>query len=560
VVDDPPGATIPLFFVQVQSLERLQESLSQLAGTVGREKGFNDGLLRFKKSISALGLEGVEPGKPWGVYIRLSDDFSAWALVVLAPITDESKFLRLLTDLTFEKESQTGDLTAFRVPPLPAGLALPIPIPMFAGSHPHDTGRLSSPVPSQIPLQLPERIYARFAEGYAHILLAGDPNLLVGSKLLPAPPLFANHDGKLLTATFRIDRIPLAKRQDLTNQIRDQSMMLVSAIANETLRDFARLISAPLADFTSSLLQDGRNISLLVDLDRKTQALLLDLYLQGQKASSLEGRLAALALPSSTMAALPSEEAALGLLLHARLPEALRKALPAAVSNATRSILSDIKDPNEREKQETIFVTLGPTFAAGELDFAAALCGNENGKGPSSVAAVKIANGQELDNLMQRVANEPQNKEIRGLIDFQAEQLDGSVAHRINWHRYDNAFARANFGANPSYMVFRPDVLIVSTGYEGKQLVEQALRATRKPPPADTKSPLARLTINLQKLFQSPVVGLKTPATRPTMLTDEHPGRFRVELAGGDSLRLHVRMELSFLRFVASLIPTMIRD
>ncbi len=86
--------------------------------------------------------------------------------MVLVPVADKTRFLRLLQDLDLQEQETGGDLTLLKLPQ-----------------------QVLHPELFVAQIQLPPQVYLRLDQGYAHICLAGNPNLLSGTKLLPPEQL-----------------------------------------------------------------------------------------------------------------------------------------------------------------------------------------------------------------------------------------------------------------------------------------------------------------------------------------------------------------------------------
>jgi hypothetical protein len=516
--DDPPGAVVPLFFAQVASLDRLIEDARELAAGFGKKSVFEDILQKARKLVSTEGASGFDSGKPWSAYVRVSDRGDMATVVLLLPMRKEASFRRLLQDIGLQELSQTGDLTAYRLPREAVTQAIG---------------------PGKV--QLPEQVYVRFADDYAHICLVGDPNLLTGTRLLPAAGLFAPRRGKLLSATLRIDRLPPPWRERLLAGAKDIDK-LIPPSDQAIVRTYATAFAAKLTEYTTNLINGGRNLTLDVALNPRSDNLALDLYLQGRKDSPLAAGLAELSKTPSLFGDLALEDAVLSLFVNVRFPRELRLMLPLLVSEATRLTLRDATE-EDRRKHEPMFRVVGETFAAGELDAGMILRSRGEGNPASVLAGVKVPNGEALNRLFRDLVGEL-DKGARDLFELDAVDLGGVKAHRFRvQEQFTDSFRKVH-GDNPVYYAFRKDALLATSGAEGKQTLVRAIALKSRP------SPLALVTLNFRELILLlPVLGEDAPLARQ-QLTAEHPGRMRFELAGGDALRLHIGMELAALRFM----------
>jgi hypothetical protein len=94
------------------------------------------------------------------------------------------------------------------------------------------------------------------------------------------------------------------------------------------------------------------------------------------------------------------------------------------------------------------------------------------------------------------------------------------------------------------YYAFRADAFCYAAGANGKQVLQQALASQPQ------RAPLALISGNLKQLNELAPLQENDPALARMVFTDEQPGHFRLELNGGDALRLHASLELAVLRFV----------
>jgi hypothetical protein len=473
-----------------------------LAATVGKKEDFEDWLAGFQSTISPEGAQGLDPTKPWGCYARVGDNPNSWAVVALLPVRGEAPFRRLLRDLGLQEQGSAGGLASFKLPQRPLQSAkLPVHV------------------------QLPDLIYMRFAEDYAHICLAGDPNLIVGDRLLAPAPMFVRRD-KLLSMTLRLDRIPGAWRQQLL------------ASMNALRGQFPAL-----AGYVEDFLNGARDLSFDLGADRETERLAADLYLRATPGSRLENHLASMSATPSLFGSWPLADAAFGARVNVRLPREARDALPAAIEEATRKTLRDVQDPKERQKHERLFRTLGETFAAGELDGAVVFRTRGDGRPGSLLGGVKVPNGGALEQLA-REAIDDLDRTVRALFELDVEKLGDANVHRFNAQQYFPPDLHKAFGDNPWYYAFRPDAIFWTAGADAKQALPQALQTRPR------TSPLLLIVGDVHRLNQVMPVQPGDPALAGELLDARRPGRFRLELSGGRSLRLHVGLDLALIRFV----------
>jgi hypothetical protein len=517
--DDLPRADVPQLIAQIQSLNKLLEEGRLFAATFGKEKEFEDWLTKFKKSVSSEGLQGLDAGKPWGCYARVENTPNSWAVVVLLPMREEASFRRSLRDMGFEEQGSVGDLVPFKLPQHPV---LPAILP--------------------VRLQLPDQVYVRFAEGYAHICLAGNPTLLTGDKLLAAAPMFVQRD-KLLSVTLRLDRLPEAWRQNLLTKTKDIKN-LVPPNDNAIVRGHADKVAELFAGYVEDFLNGARNLSFDLGVNRETERLAADLYLQGAPGSRLADHLASLSATPSAFGSWSLQDAAFGARVNLRLPRELRAGLPAVVEEATRQTLRDIQDPKDRQRHEHLFHTLGKVFAAGELD--GTILFRTRGDGPPGLllGGVKVPNGLVIEQLAREAVNDLDDKAIRALFEMDAEKIGDINVHRFNAQQQFPPDLRKAFGDNPWNYAFRPNAVVWAGGDGVKEALPEALQA------APRETPLLLVMGDLHRFNQIVTVQAGDAELAREVLDARRPGRFRLQLSGGSALRLHVGLDLALLRFL----------
>src|ERR1035438_3331765 len=86
----------PTIVVRVQSLNALLQNLNLVVKLVGQEDAATqiEGLIKGK--IGKKGLEGIDPARPFGAYIRFGKEIDDIKGAILVPIADHDTFLNLL--------------------------------------------------------------------------------------------------------------------------------------------------------------------------------------------------------------------------------------------------------------------------------------------------------------------------------------------------------------------------------------------------------------------------------------------------------------------------------
>src|SRR5581483_1464986 len=89
----------PAIVVRVRSLDSVLQNARQLVTLTGEEAAARqiEGLLKAK--VGTKGIEGIDPARPLGAYVRFGKDIEDISGAVLVPIADEKAFLDLLERL-----------------------------------------------------------------------------------------------------------------------------------------------------------------------------------------------------------------------------------------------------------------------------------------------------------------------------------------------------------------------------------------------------------------------------------------------------------------------------
>jgi hypothetical protein len=510
--DEPIDPDAPLLFVQVRSWDKLLEGVRLLAGAAGQERAINQFTDALKRGFGQDGLPGIDGKKPWGAYAQVSADLTSWSAVGLVPVSDQAQFRRLLPALGFLEQQTEGDVAILRC------------------QHPQ--------------IQLPQPVALRFAHGYACLTLAAHRRALADGRLVPPAKLFVDRGGKNIFANLRLDRIPRAVRDEVRGKLGEIKRQ-VPRVDGRAIQEYADKLADVLTESVNALLDGGQDLSFGLEVDPATRAVEVALSLRGKERSPLAVNIAALGETPSLFGELVSEDAAFGALVNLRLPQALRGRLPAVVDEVTRLTLRDTIEPKDRKEAERLFRALGPTFAAGELDGCVVLRARGKGQPGTFVGGLKVAQGEQLDQLFQDLVATLADRGDRALFELRAERLAGVAVHRHNWQRtFVGPDLRRVVGDNPNYYAFRSNALFWAGGAGGREALEQALLDRPRP------GPLALLALNLKALNELTPLEEGDQARAARVLDDRNPGRVRLALEADSALRLRARIDLAVVRFV----------
>jgi hypothetical protein len=519
VEDDPPGVTIPKFVVRIPSLEVALKRSRSFAKSLNREKQFDEAVgARFGWSLESLdAMLSIDLKRPLAVFHHRGSAGSPGVWIAAVPITNADKFRRLLAEQKLRKEkvfnAPGGQIEIY-------GTAEPTALPREA------------------------KIGVRFVEDHAYLAANGDLALLANGNMLKSAEFALKGRDKFLTATYRFDQDPNTKSLLQLVPARELTELaaLLTGSHSLALREFQLALADEVRLLLEEVVEGGRGLVLEADVDPLTEDISIDLALHARPGSRLADRIAALNQAASVVDLLGGgPEPALSVLVNARLPEQLRGKLPPLISEMNRQWLDSL--PAEEKADAQRFVeAIPPIFAAGEIDAAATVHADVSSDDFYGLLGFKVPNGAKLDEYFQREAREIPNPDYRARFTFSAERLAGFDVHSVRIADKFPPVLLQIHGDGPVRYAFRPNALIAATG-KGKVALERAL--ANPPRPAPVLQIMGSVS-RIKKLIDRAGVQLSPDEFA---FDAEHPGRFRLQLGGGESLHLHLGIDRSI--FVA---------
>jgi hypothetical protein len=510
----------PTIVVRVQSIEALMADakyLAELAGQREQAKQFDQmvkGLLQAKR------LDGLDIKRPLYVYGAISANGFDSSAVALIPITDEKAVLDTLARFNFPAKKDDDGVYTVKLP--------------------------NAPVDA----------YFRFANKYAYVT-ARDKTTIDKDKLLPPAKLLAEGQGGTIFALVRLDQVPPAVKEIAINQMElklSEAEEQKPAGETELQHQFKVQAIKTVAKQITGVINDGGDLTVRVDVDRKANDLAVEAALAGKPGTKLAASIAEMGRSKSLFAGLSGKDAASSLLVHAALPEDLRKALEPVIDEGIRTALEKEKDEAKRTEGAKLLKALTPSFKSGDLDLAVRLLGPDKDEHFSVVAAVKLKEGDEFD------------KAVRNLVKILPEAdkakiaLDAETAGEVKIHRIDaqkdyDEKARQLFGQSPAYMAIRDDAFLLAAGPEGLSALKDVLAA--KPQPA----PHLQLDVSVTRLILAMAVDKNNHDVQEAakvvrqQLRSEPKGNdtIHVSVEGGKALQLHFTMKADAVKLLALL-------
>ena len=178
----------PTIEVRLQSVNVLLDKAEYVAGLAGKED-IVQGVKFIPKNFQAegKGIEGVDPKRPFGLYVTLSKDPVQSPLTVMVPMVDQDRFLTMLKErLGIDAEKVEGG--AFKIE-LPEAAKNPVI----------------------------NAVFIRFANEYMYVGRSAadlDPKTLIAPK-----NYFAEDNGAVASVVVRGDRIPEEVKTLLIGQV-----------------------------------------------------------------------------------------------------------------------------------------------------------------------------------------------------------------------------------------------------------------------------------------------------------------------------------------------------
>jgi hypothetical protein len=491
----------------------LLANFKHLAALVGREEDAKnvDGLV---KKTFPKGFQGIDAKRPVGFYGAIDPDGNLMdtTAILLLPITDEKAFLGLLE--SFNRKANKED----------------------------DGGLYTLPVENS-----PFPVYFRFAHQYVYFTLR-DKEALNTNKLLTPGKMFPAGQTQTLYASFRIDQIPNAFKQILiTNAELRLADLQEQKPANEnevqrtsrvqTIKELSRLFT--------SLIKDGSEVAVRVEVKRQANELFAELTLAGKPGSDLAASIAALRPTKSLLAGMGSPNAAAHGRVHAALPEGLRQLFAKGLDEAFRQGLAKEPDKAKRARGEKLIKALASSYQSGELDAAADLRGPSANKHYTLVTAIKVKDGKAIEKALRDLLQDlPEAARARLQVD--AESAGDIKIHRLDIQKDLDKEGRRVFGDNPLYFALRSDAVFLAGGEEGLKALQEALAATpQTAPPLQVEVALARLAPLVQPKKADP----NAIAQKAFSGAGKDNDKVRLTLEGGQTLKLSLDMKLAVVRF-----------
>ena len=513
-----PKAVEPTVEVRLRSVNDLVNKFEYVAGLAGKEEVAGQ-VREFLKMLSAdgKGIEGIDPKKPIGAYATLDKDVTTSPIVILVPIADEKTFLNALGK--YGLNSEKGD----------------------DGTH-----KVAVPIPGV------ESVHLRFANDYLYISQkASDLN---AKTLLTPKAYFATDDGAAASLIVHLDRIPADLKTFLVGQFE-------LGIAEELKKNgdkpaaeqkIAKLLVDSLLSGVKGLADDGKQLSVKVFVDEKTDDLSAEVTLTAKSGSATAKNFAGLAGKTSLPAGIVATTgAAARANVKVAITDGTKKEFAAAVDALLEEAVKNAPDDQGKEVLKQIVAAISPTLKSGELDAAASLVGPSAKGHYHLLAALAVKDGKGIEKFAKQF-----DADYGALLgDFVAFKFDVDTIgdfklHQIEVKAADDRMEQLT-GGKTVWLATSDKDLAVSVEPDGK-LIRAGLKAKA------VAVPVASGDVAAAKLIQLIDPSLKADELKALLkdaFGDSPTGKdtATVSIEGGDKLTAKFKLKGKAIRLGAGL-------
>ena len=511
------AAETPTVVVRVKSLNALLDNLNLVVKLVGQEEAAHqiEGLIKSK--IGKKGLEGIDPARPFGAYVRFGKAIDEINGAILIPMIDEKTFLTLLEslDVNFTKDK--------------------------AGIYTHKTNKNFD-------------LYFRFAHQYLYITSVNTESIQDKNLLDPAKALAIGNDATI-SMVARVDQIPNDAKLIALAQLEEALLAAQKkGNPNETKlqEEFRVALLRDVNKLGSSLIREATEVRFDLDVIDKTKEMTVNFSITGKPNSELAKTIQNLGSLKSPLAGLIKKDLAFDGGVHFVLPEALQKAFGDVIDEAVERSLGGIQDAKKKQQAETLFKALMPTAKGGEFQIVAAVLGPKADY-YTMIAGLKLKDGDKLGNTVRDLLQEAL-KDIPPALREKIH-LDIDSVGTVKIHKFElpsdpkiDKLLEVVAGDNQLYLAFRDDAVFLALGKESLATLKTVL--------AKKDSAASQLLVFDFDVVRMAKLMAQTPQQKE--LADKlfpagENGRVRLSVDGGASLSARLQMRLNVLEFLVKL-------
>ncbi len=510
-------ADTPSVVVRVKSLDALLKNLQLVVKLVGQEDAAQqiEGLVKSK--IGKKGLEGVDPARPFGVYLRFGKQIDDIKGAILIPIVDEKTFLTLLDNVgvAYTKDKD--------------------------GIYTHKTNQNVD-------------LFFRFAHKYLHVTAVSTDSIQVKNLPDPAKALAVGGDATIALVA-RVDQVPDAAKLIALEKLKDavQAAQKQAQPGETKVQEAFRV--ALLSDFHKlgvNIIRDAAELRFDLDISDKTKEMNVSFNVTGKPGSDLAKTIKNIGDLRSPLAGIGKTDLAFQGAVHFTLPDPLNQAFVKVIDEARDGALKGIQDDAKKAQAKTLLDALMPTAKAGEFQVVAVVLGPKQDR-YTFLGALKLTDGDKLGKtihelLKDALKNIPEDQRDKIKLDF-----DSVGAVKI--HRFEvpkdpkiDKIIEEVAGDNQLYLAFRDDALFLALGKDSLATLKTALA---KKDSAASQPLLFDFDVARMARLMAQSQEQKDLAAKLFAKGDN--GRVRLTITGGASLSARLEMRLNVLEFLVKL-------
>jgi hypothetical protein len=522
-------ATGPTAVVRIKSIDGLVSDALYLAKLLGKEEEAKQFEAFFRSMVPNYDSAGIDTKRPLGLYGTVREDLPNSGGVLLIPVTADKAFLDLLGRYQIDAKKDQEDIYTISTS------AIPVPVDL----------------------------YCRFANKYAYVTARTKEPLAKDKLLDPAKVLGGTRDA-VVAATFHLDRIPKGLKDvglgfmDLGINQQIKYPPAATKVQKDLLQEGVKAVSKNIG----SLLKEGAAVDFVLDLDRKTNELVIEGTVNGKKGSRLANDINDLAQAKSLFAGMTGSDAAVSVLMHLTAPDSLRQALGPVIDEAFQKILQEQKDENARPLMEKFFKAVAPTLKAGELDTMSRFYGPGKDNQYTALGGVKLVEGKEIEDAIRAIVAvlPPQAKEP---IKLDVETAGDAKIHRLDVGPRFEPAAKTILGSHPVYVTIRPNMALVAVGPDGLKVLKDALGAQPATGPlVQVDVSMARLVPAISKFAagrgDKNASAYIDKAAKEAFAGGKVEDQIRIRVEGGGNLKAQLSIKAPVMLFLGKLTPRVV--
>jgi hypothetical protein len=509
-------ADAPAVVVRAKSLNALLENMNFVVRLIGQEDAAAqiEGLVKGK--IGKDGIQGIDPGRPFGAYVHFGKGIGDVKGAILIPMADDKSFLNLLDSLGV-KYAKDKD-----------------------GIYTHKTNNVD--------------LYFRFSHDYLYITSLNTESIQTKNLSEPAKALALSGDA-MFAVVARMDQIPNEVKSIALGQLEekiDAAKKTAATMGNKAQEEFLIALLTDSHQLGKSLIREAVEIRFDLDVTEKTKEMTVNFNVTAKPGSDLAKSIKSMGNLKSPLAGLVKDNVAFQGGVHLVLPAALQTALGSLFDDVKENGLKGIQTKEKRDQAQQLFDAMMPSAKAGEFQFVAAVVGPQM-KRYTFVAALKLKEGDKLaktayDLLKEAIAEIPAEKRDKFKLDFDS-------VGPIKIHKFEipkdgkiDAFLDDVAGDNQLYVAFRDDALFLAIGKEALPTLKAALANKDAVPsqPFVFDFDVARMALLMAQNDEQKKLAAK-------LFPPGEKGQIRLAIDGGTSLSARLQLRLNVLEFLVKL-------